>query len=296
MVEKEKPIRLAGVVILYNPEADVSENVASYIDSIDRLFIVDNHNGEDIANRIAQTNPNKVEILTNKENEGIAKPLNRVLELCRKEGFDLLLTMDQDSRFLPGHMDAYRKEIEMYDWTKTFGLGPTAVAREVCEKSSPSVPQQRLRWKAVYRLITSGNVVSVKVASEISGYNEDLFIDEVDFEICYRALEAGYLLFQTSDILFGHRLGNPLTKRFIWRDIQAMNHPPIRKYYIVRNQLVVWRRFHRIDEVFFFSHYILVCVLDFFKIFYMEPNKLKKANFYLMGIIDALRGRMGKRW
>ena len=71
MVEKERPVRLAGVVILYNPETDVPENVASYINSVDRLFIVDNHNGADIANRIDQMNPSKVEILTNRENEGI---------------------------------------------------------------------------------------------------------------------------------------------------------------------------------------------------------------------------------
>ena len=289
-------VRLAGVVILYNPEADVPENVASYINSVDRLFIVDNHDGADIANCIAQAYPSKVKILTNKENEGIAKPLNGVLELCRKEGFDLLLTMDQDSRFLSGHMDAYRKGIETYDWTKTFGLGPTALAREECEKSSSSGPQRCLHWDSVYRLMTSGNVISVKKASEIGGYNEDLFIDEVDHEICYKALEAGYLLFQTPDILLGHRLGNPLTKRFIWRDIHAMNHPPIRKYYIARNRLVVWRKFHKIDEGFFFANYIWTGALDFFKIFYMEPNKLRKAQFYLMGFIDALRGRMGKRW
>lgn len=100
MVRKENK-QLAGCVILYNPDCDVPANVSSYINYVDHLFVVDNQNGAIIAERIFELAPNKVEIITNPENEGIAHPLNIVLSLS-KRSFDWLLTMDQDSRFFQG--------------------------------------------------------------------------------------------------------------------------------------------------------------------------------------------------
>lgn len=92
---------LAGSVILYNPDYDVPDNVASYLNTVDRLYVVDNQNGKAVAERIAALAPEKVTVISNPENEGIAKPLNTVLQICRDK-YDLLITMDQDSRFFPG--------------------------------------------------------------------------------------------------------------------------------------------------------------------------------------------------
>lgn len=69
-------------------------------------------------------------MISNLENEGIAKPLNTVLRLCRDK-YDLLITMDQDSRFLPGHMSLYHTGFDSLDWTSVFGVGPTAVPKTI---------------------------------------------------------------------------------------------------------------------------------------------------------------------
>lgn len=55
-------------------------------------------------------------------------------------------------------------------------------------------------WRRVPRMMTSGSVISVRKALEIGGFDERLFIDEVDCEICYRAVGAGFSLFQSSDV------------------------------------------------------------------------------------------------
>lgn len=144
------------------------------------------------------------------------------------------------------------------------------------------------------RMMTSGNVISVKKAIALGGFDESLFIDEVDHDMCFRAILKGFSLFKSPDILLYHRLGNPIAKRFFWRTIHAMNHPPVRKYYIARNRSIVYSRYHRMNEAYFFKHYIRSDILDFFKIFYMEPNKWRKAQFFLRGLWDALRGRTGK--
>lgn len=125
---------LAGSVILYNPASDVPNNVASYIDSLDWHYVVDNQNGKTAAERIVSLAPEQVIVLANAENEGIAKPLNKVLGLCAGKA-DLLMTMDQDSHFLPGHMASYRTALDSLDWTELFGLGPTSVPKTSFDKN-----------------------------------------------------------------------------------------------------------------------------------------------------------------
>lgn len=288
---------LAGSVILYNPAHDVPDNVASYLNAVDHLYVVDNQNGKTIAERITALAPEKVTVISNSENEGIAKPLNTVLRLCRDK-YDLLMTMDQDSRFWPGHMSSYRTGFDAMDWNSVFGVGPTAVPKtaqyNVVEGTCVHKTWGGGQWKAAFRMMTSGNVIDVSKALLLGGFDESLFIDEVDHDMCYKADKAGFKLFTTPDILLAHQLGNPLAKRFLWRTIHAMNHPPVRKYYIARNRLVVWRRFHTMSEPFFFKHYIYASALDIFKILYMENDKWAKLRATFSGFYDGLRGRMGR--
>lgn len=292
---KEKECLLAGSVILYNPDDHVLEYVASYIDNLDKLFVIDNQGGADVASRIAAQAPQKVAVIKNSENEGIAKPLNRVLRLCEEEGFDLLLTMDQDSRFLPNGMGVYRSEAENFDWETTFSLGPATIVQECKSFKLGNAADRLIQWNPVRRMITSGSILSVQNARRIGGFDEGLFIDEVDNDICYRASRFGFKLFQSPDILLLHQIGKPVEKRFLSRTIRSKGHPPERKYYIARNRIVVWRRFHRMNELYFFRHYIFENALDFLKIFYVEDDKLKKAKYFLRGVRDGFWGRVGKR-
>ena len=289
---------LAGSVILYNPDYDVPDNVASYLNAVDRLYVVDNQNGKAVAERIVALAPEKVTVISNPENEGIAKPLNTVLRLCRDK-YDLLITMDQDSRFLPGHMSSYRTGFDSLDWTSVFGVGPTVVPKTAQYNAVEGARVHKTReghWNSTFHMITSGNVIDVSKALLLGGFDESLFIDEVDYDICYKADKAGFKLFTTPDILLAHQMGNPLAKRFLWRTIHSMNHPPVRKYYIARNRLLVWRKFHTMNEAFFFRHYIYDSALDIFKILYMESDKTRKIRALFRGFADAVSGRTGKRF
>lgn len=289
---------LAGSVILYNPDYDVPDNVASYLNAVDRLYVVDNQKGKAVAERIAALAPEKVTVISNPENEGIAKPLNTVLRLCRDK-YDFLITMDQDSRFLPGHMSLYRTRFDLLNWESIFGVGPTVVPKTAQYNAVESARVHKLReghWNSTFHMITSGNVIDVSKALLLGGFDESLFIDEVDYDMCYKADKAGFKLFTTPDILLAHQMGNPLAKRFLWCTIHAMSHPPVRKYYIARNRLLVWRKFHTMNEAFFFRHYIYASALDIFKILYMESDKARKIRASFRGFADAVSGRTGKRF
>lgn len=118
---------LAGCVILYNPEEDVRENIASYIDSLEMLYVVDNHGGTRLIEKLQQLYPHKIKALRHAENMGIAASLNEALAEARGK-YDLLLTMDQDSRFYRDCMKIYAEEAQKFAWEETLGIGPERVA------------------------------------------------------------------------------------------------------------------------------------------------------------------------
>ena len=93
--------KIAAVVILYNPELSILENIKSYIDQVEKLYVVDNSeaSNESLIQEIKSFS--KIEYIPNKYNIGIAAALNIGARKAIEEGFDYLLTMDQDSETPP---------------------------------------------------------------------------------------------------------------------------------------------------------------------------------------------------
>jgi len=129
--DKARDFSLVGSVILYNPDSDVLEHIKSYIEYLDCLFVVNNQNGEKIIKKLKKEYPN-IQVINEPENMGIAYPLNQVLKLW-KDKYDFLMTMDQDSCYVPGVMEAYVGQIPNFDWHTTLGIGPKKIAyQEEC--------------------------------------------------------------------------------------------------------------------------------------------------------------------
>ena len=76
-------MKIAAVVILYNPSSEVVKNIQSYANAIDQLFIVDN-SAKPV--KLIQDSfidkPNFV-YLHDRENKGIALRLNQVIQLAK---------------------------------------------------------------------------------------------------------------------------------------------------------------------------------------------------------------------
>lgn len=283
--------KIVGCVILYKPNADVVENVASYIDYIDLLYVVDNQNGDAVIKELSQRYQDKIVPIKHKENMGISFSLNEVLELANDK-YDLLLTMDQDSRFSPTSMFRFKNEVTKFEWEKTLAVGAAIKDFGFNEPTDVS-----LRWKKTVNMITSGSIVSVKNALAISGYDEDLFIDEVDSDFCFRGIKAGYELYtNTSGIYLLHSLGNPSYHKFFGHVTKVQNHNKIRKYYIFRNRLVIlFRHGKMMGAKRCWNYYIKANINLIRDVVFFEDDELEKINYIVKGLLDFLTGRLGKR-
>jgi rhamnosyltransferase len=235
-------MQVSGVVILYFPdEQEIISNIQSYLDYVEMLIVFDNSNCRDeIIARIKAISP-KIIFISNARNEGIARPLNKALELVADKS-SWLLTMDQDSYFEPIHASSYFNSFSQL----FFSSESVAV---VCPNHSSPYESSKINgeYKEVGRAITSGSIINVKICRKVNGFDERLFIDDVDLEYCYRCIVAGYKIIQFDNIYLSHTLGTQKRAGYFWmlrKSVRSL-HSPLRVYYMVRNFLYVSARYKK---------------------------------------------------
>lgn len=269
-------MKLAAAIVLHNPPSDWTSNVLTYIDHVEKLYIFDNTPQQE------QTIPKKIEqksiYLHNGKNEGIARRLNQATRIASSEGFEFLMTMDQDSFFESEHIRNYIDTIS-HDPKKediaSFGI-------QIEKSKASEINGQDL-------LITSGSIVQVRAALEIGGFDENLFIDYVDTEFCFRSWKKGFKTKAIQGISMGHQLG---TRKNVWTPAMKIQHRKFhsasRLYYITRNYLYTRNKYPEYRE-----YLSLEIVMNEVKNGVLYNGHPFKSGFYaIKGIIDFLKGKM----
>ena len=92
---------IVAVVVLFNPDQKVYENIKKYIGLVDQIILVDNstNNNKDFFKNI-----NNCKYIPLFDNKGIAYALN---EGVKASDQTYVLTMDQDSSVSPSLIEAY---------------------------------------------------------------------------------------------------------------------------------------------------------------------------------------------
>lgn len=279
---REGDLLLAGVVVLYHPDEEVFDNIKRYRKALDILFVLDNT--EEPSEYTAQffSTFSNVQYIAFHQNMGLSYALNYALKAASK--YTYLLTMDQDSYFSEEMLAKYKLYITQCENDPFF----SNIAMYSVHYSGLKVKSNENK-KYVISAITSGSVLNVRIAKTLGGFDENLFIDEVDDEFCYRAKDAGYKVLFFGDIELIHHLGNPRQYSFFKYQFTVLNHGPIRKYYIVRNRLYVAKKFPWIKR-----YYMKLILKMLIKIILFEKNKGKKIKYIMRGIEDYKNKRMGK--
>lgn len=277
-------MKLAGSIILYNPGMDVWDNICSYIDAVDRLYVIDNSEkyNKSLIRLICRNN--KCRYISLNGNRGIAYALNVGVNYSVREGYTWLLTMDQDSKIASEQVKIMIHYIEDVH---------NHLVKIVC----PNYRHNGKRWNSsdsvefVRQAITSGSIIDVNVCKELGGFLNKLFIGEVDHEYCIRLILKGYKIARLNDVYMEHQLGSP-TKH---GNLISYNYPPIRYYYAVRNNLYVYfkyRKYKFVEDICREKPKNIKNLL--FTIFY-ETRSLKKYAYMILGAKDFLVGKMGKK-
>lgn len=276
---------VTGVVVLYNPDDSVIDNVKTYVNHLSVLYAMDNSEkkNELFVERLLALS-DKIVYIWNGENKGIAYALNLAARKSLELGADWLLTMDQDGKFEPGNLEKLIESCLSCTNDDLLIVSPThlevGIPRESLKSSGNPFP---------YITMTSGNMLNLRNYKKNGPFREDFFIDYVDNEYCLRAKKNGLKVIELKDVCVDHRLGK--AKRVL--NFTPTNHPPIRRYYITRNRVAVWREYYKVDPAYV-RYDMWAFVKETAKIVLGEDQKLEKVKMIVKGLSDSLRGKFGK--
>lgn len=282
-------MKIAAVVILYHPDENTVENILSYSSFVTQVYIADNTETPftKIIDSLKRIIPGCIYIHDG-NNDGIAARLNEICRRAKADGFDFILTMDQDSAFDQNVITNYFRCFDHF-------AGKEQVAMFGVQYENPHWSSELCNPVPWTTLITSGSLVNLALFDQTGGFDENLFIDTVDFEYCFRSIRKGFKIILFKNILLTHLLGtrkNP-TRTGADRTVSYSLHSPIRLYYMIRNHMYL-RRIYKNSFPGEMSR-SGKAVLNRLKINLLHnTDKLSIMRFVLQGIVDFKRQRMGK--
>lgn len=285
-----------AVFVTWNPdEQRLFEAVRSLAAQVAGVVIVDNgsDNCEALTAQFAQSD--RVTVVSLTDNLGIGAALNVGVRLALLEDPAWIMTMDQDTLVSEGAVAGILQDYSALDDQLKSRCAVLALRPH---------PQPASIWLTRYvesllalrevgefterrGVITSGNLVRADLARQV-GFNESMFIDQVDFDFCYSVRRHGFIVLQQRSVTMDHILGEH------YRDVERV-HPyenAQRFYYIVRNStyMVLRRRllvrYYMVQVVVFSGAFVSINGVS---------SLLLSVEIITRGIIDAILGRMGRR-
>ncbi len=275
-------MKLAAVVVFYHPNDENIENIKNYEKFVDKFYIVDN-SLDDI--NYYKSNK-KVEYIKYGDNKGIATALNEGARRAVEDGYQWLLTMDQDSK-ITGNIIKQMEQYLMKHADEKIGL-----VSPYHDIHSDEIVLD-VEAEEMIEVMTSGNIISLKAYQDVGGFKDWLFIDCVDTDYCMNLNMHGYKVLRLNRVRMEHHLGNLEVHSLFGKKYPCYNHGPIRRYYIVRNNLYI-RQMYGNAYPDYCAYLIRVQRGQVKRIIAFETQKVQKLKMMYQGYKDFKKGIKGK--
>jgi rhamnosyltransferase len=286
--------RVGAVVVLYNPEADVLENLRILAAQVDALVIVDNGSSESFRELLGPVLSAQVELIRHTENLGIATGFNTGVRRLIELECEFSLTFDQDSRV---DQDFAPKIVSAFLEARTRFAAVAVVAPQWKDENSGIVYDHELKAGSEFGLlkwtISSGNCIDNQMFRTVGFFNDGYFIDGVDLDFHLRCRKMGFCILKTARVSMSHRLGIQKRVQILSFEFTISIHNRIRKYYIARNKI------KNMQKHFFFDPACIVKDLwyllgDILTILIYDDEKCEKLRLSFLGIRDGFQGTDGQ--
>lgn len=255
---------IGSVVVLYNPTLMEIENINSYIDKVDYAVIVDN---SEIDNREILfsiiNNPKKINYYSEKKNLGLCKGLNLGIEKLKEKGCEWAILFDADSKIGSDIFTIYKKAIDDYKNEKVAVFAPVHIFDR--SNNRPYKGYKEVSWS-----MTSGWLVNIEIFEKQYGFFEELFVDGLDMDYCFKSHENGYKVIECGEAIINHKPAE--TRQFFWFKYGIAS--PYRYYMQARQLIWCWKRYRKIKCLFIYLYkWIKVIIMFRDKISYVKSLK-----------------------
>ena len=278
---------VGAVIVVYNPDVDLLKKVyKSIADHIDHIQVV--VNGDE--NQVERESFKNIIFLN--ENLGIAKASNLGANCLFKEyNLKYVIFCDQDTIF----NSLYFKELEesillnssLIYAPKYLNENIGEVENRLIVRKSNRVYSTTLESENVYQVIASGMAVPKECYDRLKGFREDLFIDWVDIEFCWRSYKNGFKIKMLNSEV-SHRLGDSFIKI---GNTHAPLRSGIRYYYLIRNGYYLSLNFNH-GSIIINLWYFVKVTKQFIGYTILSIFRLKDLKLIFKGLIHGLGGKL----
>lgn len=295
--------RVCAVVVVYAPELSCLRRLlTACLSQVAELVVVDNASSTPVQDTLrAWGAADGFTVLGLDENLGVAAAQNRGVAWAREQACSHVLLFDQDSVPAPDMVQqllSALKDAPASGWTAA--VGPRLLDR----RTGASTPFVRIGLLGVKKmacaadgdrlietdfLVSSGMLIPLAVLDRVGLPEEDLFIDNVDLEWCFRARAMGFALYGVCDAVMEHSVGDDVIQIGGWA---IHRHGPLRQYYIMRNRILLYRRPYSPRAWVVQDFFRMLFKFALFSLLF-SPRR-KNVGMMLKGIRDGLKGRSGK--
>ena len=279
------------IIIAYNPDVNlVINNIKkiSKLDIVNEIIVVDNSL---VDNEIIIDNVIYIPLFNNC---GIAKAQNiGIQHSCNNSITDAILLFDQDSVIESDMVEILYSDFNKYKnkYKNIAAIGPLTIDSFSNKKEIPKFNKMvdSLNLLIVKEIIASGKLINKEIISDVGFMNEELFIDGVDHEWCWRANNKNYNILLSLNAKMIHTVGD---SRINLPFISLRVSSPIRMYYQYRNFFLLING--KQTPLFWKIRNSIGYILKLFVFTLFVSDKKERFYFIKKGIIDGFNGKKGR--
>ncbi|KJC63683.1 glycosyltransferase [Agreia bicolorata] len=291
----ERPIGVVAVVATFNPDDGLLDNVRQIISQVDSVVIVDDAstNGAKVLSECEELG---AQIIRFAVNGGIARSLNAGIRAARAQRAKYVLTLDQDTEIPDRYVETLVSAILSLRRSGV-NVGLVTAGRMNGYDRRP----RRTHDGVIVGIdvMQSGCLYEMDTVNEVGEFREDFVIDCVDTEYCLRLRRHGAAVVWVPNLELRHTVGatSPVYffgRRFVifGKSPQSSNHADFRRYYMMRNRLLLYAEFGRSDWEWL-RHSVPNHVKDTLLAIVFEAGRASRLRAIGQGIADAIRNRTG---
>jgi rhamnosyltransferase len=284
--------QIGAIVITFNPNPDLETNISTISREVDILLVIDNasekYDSVNILSRLEQ-NYSNIRVIRNKKNLGIGLALNIGAEILIDEGIKWAFTFDQDSYASKTFFNEMKAKQKIQK-----GEAALLYPKYIDQKSLQFFTNEKKEEEGGnFIAMMSGNLIDLVAWSKLGGFDEDLFIDYVDFDYCLKILKNHLKIYKVNSAILMHNLGQQSAHKLFDKKINTTNHPPIRRYYISRNKVIILKRYFLLKPLWIIKDNTYILFIELCKILFFEEYKFKKFKCIIYGYYDGLKSNLG---
>jgi len=290
--------KITPIVVTFNPNISRLAKLLVSLTNFNNVKLVDN--GSININELKQLiqEHGNVQALFLSLNSGLAEAQNKAINLIEKKGSEsrFIILFDQDSVPVENCIDVlYGYAKELVNQGEKLGVIGPALLDSFSDSRFGFIKNGKRFYKEEAEnnifecdgINSSGSLIPLTVWQELGGNNDELFIDHVETDWCFRARAAGYTCYGTFDALLSHSMGESTLKYWLfgWRTMP--DRTPNRHYYLFRNSIFLQQQDYVPRSWKILNIIKLFLTAGYFSIF--TKKRLKHICNMWNGVIDGLR-------